>query len=73
MALDEAVRVLFYEFTQLGIPPSEWVRWSIDAVEFYWDERLKRDEDMSDQIRSHQRASAAAKVAPRIYYSIPVR
>lgn len=73
MPLAEAVVTLHYEFLELGIPPEVWTCWPLDAVELYWDERLRRDADLSDRLESHRRASAAAKVAPRIVFSVRVR
>lgn len=70
---EASVRVLFFEFAEVGIPPDVWANWPWDLVQLYWDERVRRDGERSEQLNEHLRASRAAQVVPRVMYCIPLR
>ncbi len=73
MTLDDSVRVLLFEFLEVGIVPEVWRDWPWDVVETYWEERLKRDRERGEQVAEHRRACAAANVPTRVFFSIPLR
>jgi hypothetical protein len=73
MTLDDSVRVLLYEFAEVGIAPDVWRDWPWDVVELFWEQRLKHDRQRGQELKEHREACAAAKVPTRIFFSIPLR